>query len=813
MTDCLYFHNSRLRRISAGPFVSCSSPVLLRTLSLSLIWNITYTSVSFAHAHPCFIFVLRACMQGLKGSGNLLPGYDLGSFWAASGMTTAWHNDQDGRYAVYPMGFGDSSSGALLLQGVLLALRERLTTGKGKFVGASLLHAGLWCMSTALVDQPSGAVDDSKDGEVTKQGTDGDAAADSTNLDTYTNKLANNNPFWRHYTAKDGQQFMLLGQGVEDILSLKLINWLTSLSSSSVDSASAYAKLSSVSFLSGEVTYATAAANTELQAWTAALSEAYSTLNYEDILHAMKAHKIPVVAIEDSANTMVVQEDASFLNPDLCLEHAKVFEFIDQKSLDIQGIPCYASMPMDFSECPGPAHEFKTHPHSASSTIHHKAPALGAHNDDYLQNGFTAVPAHQRIKKAEVFDNEPGYELVTKEEKEKAHEFIVVEMSGAGMSVSSACALLAESGAKVYKIEPTQYKALAIDTSDSKAVNGYDMRETLRGGMLWKHYHPKMYQQLNRNKTLLSLDIDNSADDKQQLIELLSRANVLATNISLDELERLGVSYADVAKINAALVYTHVTPFGRTAPRELSTAGDLGAFYAASGYADYFRGSTDGRASQTLPLPLQAGELISSFFVASGISAGVFHQMRFGKGQLVELNLLRCATWCNQTTQTCTTYDPEKLDLFCLDSSDQRNIFPVPTANSFLTKDGVWIQLLGVDLGRHLHKTLSALGIAGKVYRRLVSPLVSKMLLGSGSVLLRALHLMRVMNAGIEKAVGKLTYAECEQLFKEKDVWYVTINTPSMAAKAVYAWEAGCFENSAMNGGQLLVTSPLMSRR
>ena len=47
-----------------------------------------------------------------------------------------------------------------------------------------------------------------------------------------------------------------------------------------------------------------------------------------------------------------------------------------------------------------------------------------------------------------------------------------------------------------------------------------------------------------------------------------------------------------------------------------------------------------------------------------------------------------------------------------------RQYFPVVTANCFRTSDGRWVQLLGVDLPRHLPKLVRVLGIQASLYPR-----------------------------------------------------------------------------------------------
>jgi formyl-CoA transferase len=60
-----------------------------------------------------------------------------------SGAT--WHNrDADGRPAIFPTPFVDFGSGMALVQGILMALLERNTSGLGQRVDVSLLDTALF---------------------------------------------------------------------------------------------------------------------------------------------------------------------------------------------------------------------------------------------------------------------------------------------------------------------------------------------------------------------------------------------------------------------------------------------------------------------------------------------------------------------------------------------------------------------------------------------------------------------------------------------------------------------------------------------
>ena len=108
------------------------------------------------------------------------------------------------------------------------------------------------------------------------------------------------------------------------------------------------------------------------------------------------------------------------------------------------------------------------------------------------------------------------------------------------------CALLADQGADVIKIEPPvgdnlrKYPSTLAD--ESRAFVG-----------------------VNRSKRGLVLDLKNAAD-LQVLIDLVRGADVLVHNFRPSVPPRLGIDYASLAAVNPRLVYCAVTGYGETGP-------------------------------------------------------------------------------------------------------------------------------------------------------------------------------------------------------------------------------------------------------
>lgn len=86
---------------------------------------------------------------GATGPDADRPGYDVGAFWARTGMARAFTPD-DEPPADIRAGMGDHVTAMTLVAGINAALYQRTSTGKGQLVDTSLLRAGIWCIGWDL---------------------------------------------------------------------------------------------------------------------------------------------------------------------------------------------------------------------------------------------------------------------------------------------------------------------------------------------------------------------------------------------------------------------------------------------------------------------------------------------------------------------------------------------------------------------------------------------------------------------------------------------------------------------------------------
>jgi crotonobetainyl-CoA:carnitine CoA-transferase CaiB-like acyl-CoA transferase len=99
-------------------------------------------------ADPRLVYA-RITGFGAEGPDADRPGYDVGAFWARTGMARSFTPD-DEPPADIRAGMGDHTTAMALVAGINAALLERTRTGKGQLVDTSLLRTGIWCVGWDL---------------------------------------------------------------------------------------------------------------------------------------------------------------------------------------------------------------------------------------------------------------------------------------------------------------------------------------------------------------------------------------------------------------------------------------------------------------------------------------------------------------------------------------------------------------------------------------------------------------------------------------------------------------------------------------
>ncbi len=93
---------------------------------------------------------------GEKGPDANLPGFDITSYWARSGLLSMTRDD--GAPPTWPVaGSGDNATAVGIYSAIVTALYRRERTGKGAYVTTSLLAEGIWSASVSIQAALSGA--------------------------------------------------------------------------------------------------------------------------------------------------------------------------------------------------------------------------------------------------------------------------------------------------------------------------------------------------------------------------------------------------------------------------------------------------------------------------------------------------------------------------------------------------------------------------------------------------------------------------------------------------------------------------------
>lgn len=142
-----------------------------------------------------------------------------------------------------------------------------------------------------------------------------------------------------------------------------------------------------------------------------------------------------------------------------------------------------------------------------------------------------------------------------------------------------------------------------------------------------------IFLSLNRGKKSVTLDLQNERGC-QIARELVKHVDVVVENYACGVMERLGLGYEELDKINPRLIYASLSGFGHTGPRSSQTAFDTLA--QAMGGLMSVTGFVDGPPTKAGPA---LADFVGALYTSNSILAALHHRSIAGKGQHIDISM------------------------------------------------------------------------------------------------------------------------------------------------------------------------------
>jgi len=176
--------------------------------------------------------------------------------------------------------------------------------------------------------------------------------------------------------------------------------------------------------------------------------------------------------------------------------------------------------------------------------------------------------------------------------------------------------MLADLGADVIKVE--------------RVPGGDDTRRMDRPSV---NGESASFMAMNRNKRGIALNLKLSSA-QEALKRMAAKADVVTENYRKGTMEKLGVGYDALRKVNPGLIYVSISGYGRTGPYADRGGYDL----IAQGMSGLM--SVTGEAGRA---PVKSGgpvcDINAGVLAALGVVSAYVHRLKTGEGQLVDTSL------------------------------------------------------------------------------------------------------------------------------------------------------------------------------
>ena len=142
------------------------------------------------------------------------------------------------------------------------------------------------------------------------------------------------------------------------------------------------------------------------------------------------------------------------------------------------------------------------------------------------------------------------------------------------------------------------------------------------------------FMSVNRSKKSLTLNL-KAPEGRDILRKLVRKSDVVLENFRMGTMERLGLGYATLTRVNPRLVYCAISGFGESGPEAARAGYDL-VVQAESGVMDV-TGFPDG---PPVKMGTSIADLVAGMSAAHGVTLALLARTRTRRGQKVEIGML-----------------------------------------------------------------------------------------------------------------------------------------------------------------------------
>ncbi|MEC3907852.1 CaiB/BaiF CoA-transferase family protein [Tamlana sp. 2201CG12-4] len=198
---------------------------------------------------------------------------------------------------------------------------------------------------------------------------------------------------------------------------------------------------------------------------------------------------------------------------------------------------------------------------------------------------------------------------------------LVVDLSQF-LSGPSASLKLADLGARVIKVE----RPVVGDICRSLYVSNVKMNG-----------ESTVFHAINRNKESFAADLKNE-DDKARVLKLIESADIVMHNFRPGVIDRLGLDYESISKLNPSIVYGEISGYGKEGPWKDKPGQDL-LVQSLSGLTWLSGNKNDS----PIPMGLAIVDILTGAHLVQGLLAALVRKGVSEKGAKVEVSMMESA--------------------------------------------------------------------------------------------------------------------------------------------------------------------------